>query len=135
MNVEKEGYNINQLIDTNKVGIDFIEYFYSNWSNNPDLMKEQNIIKNYTKFQYKNQKHDMDKFLDFLRLSKDRLTNIELRNKEIMQSGSRRLDICVTGIFKFKENVSTSFCQYFLIVSEPKTPNNWFLQNTILNEI
>ena len=93
MNVEKEGYNINQLIDTNKVGIDFIEYFYSNWFNNPDLMKEQNIIKNYTKFQYKNQKHDMDKFLDFLRLSKDRLTNIELRNKEIMQSGSRRLDI------------------------------------------
>jgi hypothetical protein len=134
MIVEKDGYNINQLTDTNKVGIDFIQYFYTNWFNNPNIMKEQNIIKSYTKFQYKGEKHDMEKFLEFLRLSKNKLVNIELKNKEIMQSGSRRLDICVTGVFKF-ENTCTNFCQYFLIVSEPKSPNNWFLQNTILNEI
>ena len=134
MEVEKTGYNINQLTDINKVGEDFINYFYNNWKINPTQMEFDNIIKKCTNFQYKGVKYNYSELIEFMNQSKKRLVNIEVLNKEILQSGSRRLDICVTGVFRFNE-LNLNFCQYFLIVSEPKSPTSWFLQNSILNEI
>ena len=54
---------------------------------------------------------------------------------QIMPSGSRRMDILVSGIITEDNKLASSFTQYFLIVSEPKEPESWFLQNTMLNEI
>lgn len=134
MEVEKTGYNINQLTDTKKVSEDFINYFYCKWSSNPSEMITDNIIKKYTNFLYKSIKYDYENFIKFMNDSKNLLKNIDIKNKEILQSGSRRLDICVTGTFHFTET-TINFCQYFLLVSEPKNPLNWYIQNSILNEL
>lgn len=134
MNIEKTGYNINQLIDTKKIGNDFVNYFYSKWIINPYELITDNIVKNCTNFLYKSTKYDYQNFITFMYDSKSLLKNIEIQNIEILQSGSRRLDICVSGNFHFNDHPQ-KFCQYFLLVSEPKNTKNWFIQNTILNEI
>ena len=58
-----------------------------------------------------------------------------IKETQIMPSGSRRMDILVSGLIFENNKVSSTFTQYFLITSDPKSPETWFLQNTILNEI
>lgn len=136
MQVEKTGYNINNKIDTVQTGNNIIDWFYNFWKIEPNKLVESNFIRPYTKFQYKNIIYDYHDFLNFLISSKENGTvnNMQIIQKQVMPSGSRRLDILISGYIVKEGKRVSAFSQYFLIVSDPKTPDNWFLQNTILNE-
>ena len=136
MQVEKTGYNINNKIDTVQTGNNIIDWFYNFWKIEPNKLVENNFIRPYTKFQYKNIIYDCQDFLNFLISSKENGTvnNMQIIQKQVMPSGSRRLDILISGYIVKEGKRVSAFSQYFLIVSDPKTPDNWFLQNTILNE-
>jgi len=137
MEVEKTGYNINNKIDVVGTGKKYIDYFYNCWNINIQKLLDDNFIKDCTKFQYKNNTYTSKEFIDFLISSQKNniLNKMVIKETQIMQSGSRRMDILVSGIIIDDNKVSSTFTQYFLITSEPKSPENWFLQNTILNEI
>ena len=137
MEVEKTGYNINNKIDVVGTGKKYIDYFYNCWNINIKKLLDDNFIKDYTKFQYKNNTYSSKEFIDFLISSQKNniLNKMVIKETQIMPSGSRRMDILVSGIIIDDNKVSSTFTQYFLITSEPKLPENWFLQNTILNEI
>ena len=137
MEVEKTGYNINNKIDVVGTGKKYLDYFYFNWNNNILKLVEDNFIKNYTKFQYKNDTYSSQQFIDFLISSQKNniLNKMVIKETQIMPSGSRRMDILVSGLIMDDNKATSTFTQYFLIVSEPKSPENWFLQNTIINEI
>tara|TARA_B100001248_G_scaffold260833_1_gene250166 strand:- start:41 stop:460 length:420 start_codon:yes stop_codon:yes gene_type:complete len=137
MEIEKTGYNINNKIDVVATGRKYIDYFYYNWNNNILKLIEDNFIKDYTKFQYKDNTYCSQQFIDFLISSQNNniLSKMKIKEIQIMPSGSRRMDILVSGIMMDDNKITSAFTQYFLIVSEPKSPENWFLQNTILNEI
>ncbi len=137
MEIEKTGYNINNKIDVVATGRKYIDYFYYNWNNNILKLIEDNFIKDYTKFQYKDNTYCSQQFIDFLTSSQKNniLSKMKIKEIQIMPSGSRRMDILVSGIMMDDNKITSAFTQYFLIVSEPKSPENWFLQNTILNEI
>ena len=137
MEVEKTGYNINNKIDVVGTGKKYLYYFYFNWNNNILKLVEDNFIKDYTKFQYKNDTYSSQQFIDFLISSQKNniLNKMVIKETQIMPSGSRRMDILVSGLIMEDNKATSTFTQYFLIVSEPKSPENWFLQNTIINEI
>ena len=137
MEIEKTGYNINNKIDVVATGRKYIDYFYYHWNNNILKLIEENFIKDYTKFQYKDNTYSSQEFIDFLTSSQKNniLSKMKIKEIQIMPSGSRRMDILVSGIMMDDNKITSAFTQYFLIVSEPKSPENWFLQNTILNEI
>ena len=137
MEVEKTGYNINNKIDVVGTGKKYLDYFYFNWNNNILKLVEDNFIKDYTKFQYKNDTYSSQQFIDFLISSQKNniLNKMVIKETQIMPSGSRRMDILVSGLIMDDNKATSTFTQYFLIVSEPKSPENWFLQNTIINEI
>lgn len=137
MEVEKTGYNINNKIDVVGTGKKYLDYFYYCWNNNILKLVEDNFIKDCTKFQYKNDTYSSQQFIDFLFSSQKSniLSKMVIKETQIMPSGSRRMDILVSGLIMDNNKVKSTFTQYFLIVSEPKSPENWFLQNTIINEI
>lgn len=137
MEVEKTGFNINNKINVEDTGRRYIDYFYNCWNNDISILLKDNFIKPYTRFQYKNSTHNSDNFLSFLEFSKNNniLNKMSIKDIQIMPSGSRRIDILVSGLITDNDKITSTFSQYFLIVSEPKSPENWFLQNTILNEI
>ncbi len=137
MEVEKTGYNINNKIDVVGTGKKYIDYFYNCWKLNIQKLLDDNFIKDYTKFQYKNSTYSSKDFINFLISSQKNniLNKMVIKETQIMPSGSRRMDILVSGLIIDDNNISSTFTQYFLITSEPKSPENWFLQNTILNEI
>lgn len=137
MEVEKTGYNINNKIDVVGTGKKYIDYFYNCWNFNIKKLLDDNFIKEYTKFQYKNNTYSSKEFIEFLNSSQKNniLNKMVIKETQIMPSGSRRMDILVSGLIVDDNKVSSTFTQYFLITSDPKSPENWFLQNTILNEI
>ena len=137
MEVEKTGFNINNKIDIEETGKKYINYFYKCWNDDISTLIKDNFIKKYTRFQYKNATHKYEDFLLFLEYTKENniLNKMSIKEIQIMPSGSRRMDILVSGIITENNKITSSFTQYFLIVSEPKEPESWFLQNTMLNEI
>ena len=137
MEVEKTGFNINNKIDIEETGKKYINYFYKCWNDDISTLINDNFIKKYTRFRYKNATHDYEDFLLFLEHTKKNniLNKMSIKEIQIMPSGSRRMDILVSGIITDDNKLASSFTQYFLIVSEPKEPESWFLQNTMLNEI
>ena len=137
MEVEKTGYNINNKIDVVGTGKKYIDYFYKYWNLNIQQLLDDKFINDYTKFQYKNNTYLSKDFIEFLQSSQKNniLNKMVIKETQIMPSGSRRMDILVSGLIYENNRVSSTFTQYFLITSDPKSPENWFLQNTILNEI
>jgi|SaaInlStandDraft_5_1057022.scaffolds.fasta_scaffold01622_10 hypothetical protein len=137
MEVEKTGYNINNKIDVVGTGKKYIDYFYKYWNLNIQQLLDDKFINDYTKFQYKNNTYLSKDFIEFLQSSQKNniLNKMVIKETQIMPSGSRRMDILVSGLIFENNKVSSTFTQYFLITSDPKSPETWFLQNTILNEI
>ena len=122
-------------VDGIEVGNAFINYFYSAWKTNIDLLILDNIIKPYSKI-----KHNSGIFEgnDFLVLLKTLASNgIDFTNckYEIMDSGSRQIYILVTGIVTNSISVC-KFSQSFMISytgkNNIKDQKKWTLMNSVL---
>ena len=70
MEVEKTGFNINNKIDIEETGKKYINYFYKCWNDDISTLINDNFIKKYTRFRYKNATHDYEDFLLFLEHTK-----------------------------------------------------------------
>ena len=57
-----------KIYDGVQVGNQFIQYFYSSWMSNPDILITDNIIKSYTKIKHNDATYEGNDFVVFLML-------------------------------------------------------------------
>ena len=118
---KESGVNIVNKIDYNKLGIEFVKFYYTN------LNKVQPIVpylRQSTVFKFSNEEHDYGKLPALFEQFKKYTFNVE--KIEVLPSGSRRLDIMVFG------NITGSgkFSQYFLLCNEKE--QQWYIKSSIL---
>ncbi len=121
--------------DGTTVGQQFIDYFYSSWCNNIDLLSSEEIIKLYSKLRYNSITYEGINFIEILRMfTMSGLTFSDCRY-EILDSGSRQVYMLVTGIMII-EQVPKTFSQTFMIAytgeNIKKGPRKWTLMNSLL---
>jgi hypothetical protein len=126
----KSGNNILQKIDYNQLSRQFIEYFYNTWQTNPFDFIAGQIFTEYSRLQvdiniYKY--NDIVTYLNNIKTSGS--FKVEISKMNCMDSGSRRIDILVNGIFHLNNNKHI-FSQSFLITY---VKDAWKFQNSILN--
>jgi hypothetical protein len=119
--IDLNSFNINSYIDTEKVAIDFINYYMLNIKNIQQMI-DDNVIQHFTTLKYNNIEYKGNVLLKLLEDFGN--NNIEIIKIESKDSGSRRIDISVIG--KLNEQI---FSQTFLLCNKYKI---WFLKNSIL---
>jgi len=118
----------NKLLKNYNIGLEFINFYYTNCVNNPDLLYNSNIIKDFTKFSYNSICYEGKEVIELLNLIKlNNNNNIYFYNYtyEILDSNSRQLYILVTG--KINNNTFTQTFNLMLIKN-----NIWIIINSLL---
>ena len=125
--MDKNGYNINNFIDTGAVAEDFLKTFYTAiTSNNIQSLIDNNNIRNYTTIKYNNDKIQGSSIIGFLNNFNNYRVNLNKYNH--IDSGSRRIDISVIGSLT-NTNENINFSQTFIICNQN---NSWYIKNSIL---
>ena len=131
MQTSTNGDQINQKVDIQQVGINFINYFYNNLKNDLQQLLNSGILRNHTRVKYNKKEYKGNELLQLLfQFSQD--INFIIEENIIMDSGGRRADILVSG--KMQSNKTQeifSFSQYFTIANNKD--GNWFLHNSLLS--
>jgi hypothetical protein len=117
------GNNINNKIDINETGIGFINYFYSLLPNYQQLIIDE-VIKDFTVINCNNIKYEKETLIQIIETLSHNIYNIN--NISVIDSGSRRLDILVSGML----NGTNYFSQFFAICN---ANNKWYLRHSIIN--
>jgi hypothetical protein len=120
-NTDPKSFNINAFIDTGKVAIDFINYYFGNIFNIQKMIND-NVIQTFTTLKYDSIEYKGNVLLELLQ--EIGTNHIEVLKIESKDSGSRRIDISVIG--KLNEQF---FSQTFLLCNKD---NVWYLKNSIL---
>lgn len=126
MKKKNNGDNILHKINVNDVVNEFIKFYYTSFNTNPD-----NIINNIREFstlKYSNQKYDGKKFYNKVCIFHKQQVRMLPKNVEFIDSGSRRIDISVTGVAS-DNKLSKNFSQTFLI---SHSKDGWYIKNSIL---
>ena len=115
------GVNIVNKIDYNKVGIEFVQFYYKNINTIQPIVP---YLRQSTIFKFNSEEHAYSKLPTLFDQLKKYTYNIE--KVEVLPSGSRRLDIMVSG------NITGSgkFSQYFLLCNEKE--QQWYIKSSIL---
>ena len=118
--------------DGTDIGNKFIEYFYSTWISNPDILITDHVIKPYSKLKYNSITYEGLDFITSLKMISSEGIGFEECKYEILDSGSRQIYILVTG--KIKNNSFTkNFNQSFLLTySGEKNVRKWTMMNSLL---
>jgi len=120
---------INNKIQKNyTIGLEFINFFYNAWINNLELLYNNNIIKDFTKFSHNSICYEGKEIINLLNTIKySNNSNIYFHNYtyEILDSNSRQLYILVTG--KINNNNFTQTFNLMLIKN-----NIWIIINSLL---
>ena len=126
------GDQINQKVDIQLIGKQFVNYFYENWIKNPNQLFISGLIRNHTRLKYNDIIYTKELLVNFINTSSQNGINFIIDNIQIMDSGARRCDILVSG--KVKESNQKvevfHFSQYFTIANNKE---DWFLHNSLLN--
>lgn len=132
MQTTSTGDQINQRIDIQKVGKDFVNYYFTNCKSNFQSIISSGIFREHTRIRYKEKEYKNQELVNLLSHLNQQLTFI-LEDIVIMDSGGRRADILVVG--KAQEITSLAktyrFTQYFTIANNKD--GNWFLHNSLLS--
>lgn len=117
---KKKGENIvNKIQDPQAFCNQFITYYFQNIVTG----KSFNMLREFTTFKYNNfeYKHaELVKLLQQMNGMKPQVKQIQ-----ILPSGSRRFDIMITGEMNKK-----NFSQYFMLTHEKK--NDWYIKSSII---
>ena len=115
------GINIVNKIDYNKVGRDFVQFYYKNINTVQPIVP---YLRQSTIFKFNSEENAYSKLPALFDKLKKYTYNIE--KVEVLPSGSRRLDIIVSG------NITgaSKFSQYFLLCNEKE--QQWYLKSSIL---
>jgi len=131
MQDERIGDQINQRVDIQQVGTNFINFYYTTCKNNINTLVTSGVLKNHTRLRYKNTEYK-DQELAKLLTQINQESNFILEETIIMDSGGRRADILVTGKIQMKRTHEIlRFSQYFTIANNKD--GNWFIHNMLLS--
>ena len=115
------GINIVNKIDYTKLGNDFVKFYYINITTVQPIVP---YLRQSTVFKFSNKEYDYNKLPALFDQLKKYTFNIE--KVEVLPSGSRRLDIIVSGNL----NGSSKFSQYFLLCNEKE--QLWYIKSSLL---
>lgn len=121
--------NINQKIDISNIVNQFIKTFYSMWITDTKKLAQSGLIKSFSSIKYENNKYSGPEFFKVLNILKGPKININVSSFNFIDSGSRRIDICVIGQMTNSLNITKNFTQTFLI---SHLKDSWFIKNSIL---
>lgn len=125
------GDQINQKIDIQQVGNDFVNYFYNNLKNNLQELVNSGLLRNHTRIKYNNIEYKGSELINLL-VQFNQEINFVIEENIIMDSGGRRADILTSGkIQSLKTQEIYNFSQYFTIANNKD--GNWFLHNSLLS--
>jgi hypothetical protein len=129
-NTDSKSFNVNQLIDISNVVTQFINIFYNLWITNPIELKNRGLIKHFSKISFNKNIFKGDDFINLLINLKQQGLQINITNYEFLDSGSRRIDILLSGtINNISNNIIKNFSQTFLIANHN---DNWYIHNSML---
>jgi hypothetical protein len=129
--VPTNGDQVNQLVDINLVGTQFVQFYYQKWISNPQEIFQSGIVKDHTRIKYKNTVYKGNSLLQLHTDTHAKGISFQLNDIQVLDSGGRRADILVVG--KLKETTQSqemTFSQYFTIANNKE---NWFLHNSLLS--
>lgn len=131
MQSDHTGDQINQRVDIQEIGSQFVNFFFTNSTQGLQTLMSSGIIKNHTRIKYQNKEFKGEELINLLiQLNSNLVFNIE--ETIIMDSGGRRADIMVIGKAQHKVHIDKMyrFTQYFTIANNKE---NWFLHNSLLS--
>ena len=125
------GDQVNQLVDINLVGTQFVQFYYQKWISNPEEIFQSGIFKDHTRLKYKSTVYKGETLAQLHRDTHKKGISFQINDIQVLDSGGRRADILVVG--NLKESTQTqqmAFSQYFTIANNKE---NWFLHNSLLS--
>lgn len=127
----RNGDQINQLVDIQQVGNNFIDFYYTSCKSNINNIFASGIFKDHTRLRYKDKEYKEQELVKLLTQINQESTFV-LEETIIMDSGGRRADILAIGKIQMRQSREIfRFSQYFTIANN-KT-NEWFIHNTLLS--
>ncbi len=121
---------LNTKYNSNEVGQNFIQHFYSSWINNPrDLL--YTVIGEKSKIKYNELIYEHTDFIFLLNQLKTNGLELSVSKYEILDSKSRQIYILVKGIIKNSQSTN-NFSQTFILMHNIRGNNEWILINSIL---
>jgi hypothetical protein len=115
------GTNIVNKIDYNKIGTEFVKFYYTNINTVQPIVP---YLRQSSVFKFSNEEHSYSKLPALFEQLKKYTFNV--KKIEVLPSGSRRLDIMVFGNITGSGN----FSQYFLLCNEKE--QQWYIKSSIL---
>ncbi len=131
MDSDHSGDQINQRVDIQQIGSQFVNFFFTSSSQNLENLISSGVIKKHTRIKYQNKEFKGEELVNLLiQLNSNLIFSIE--ETITIDSGGRRADIMVIG--KAQHKIQTDkmyrFSQYFTIANNKE---NWFLHNSLLS--
>ena len=125
------GDQINQRVDIQEIGTQFLNFFFTNSTQNLENLISSGIIKEHTRIKYQNKEFKGQDLISLLVQLNSNL-NFNIEETIIMDSGGRRADIMVVGKAqnKIQQTKFYRFTQYFTIANNK---GNWFVHNSLLS--
>lgn len=117
--------NNNKLINSN-IGFEFINFFYNCWVNDTNILLENNIIQDYTKFVFNSYIYKGVEIINLLNLIKNNNIFFNDYKYEILDSNSRQINILINGKINNIHNFSQTF--NLLLIKNKK----WIIINSLL---
>ena len=125
------GDQVNQYIDINKTGTDFVNFYYQKWISNPQEIFQSGIFKDHTRLKYKGIVYSNHSLCQLHIDTYNKGISFKINDIQILDSGGRRADILVIGNLKEStESQQLTFSQYFTIANNKE---KWFLHNSLLS--
>lgn len=128
MECETTGDQINQKVDVNKIGMDFIQFYFEKFTKSPDELITSGLFKPHSRIKYKGNTFKGETLINFIKQTGLNCT-IHINDIQILDSGGRRIDILISAKIK-KNMVIHNFNQYFTLAN---IKDQWFIHNSLLN--
>ena len=114
------------------IGRAFFEFFYKSWIEAPDNLTH--YIGNNSRLQYKDTIYIGNNFIDFLKQVATNGLAINANECQIFDTGSRQVQILVTGTLATPQAEPVHFSQFIMLVyMGEKNDSKWNISNSILS--
>ena len=128
MECETTGDQINQKVDVNKIGMDFIQFYFEKFTKSPDELINSGLFKPHSRIKFKDNTFKGESLINFIKQTGLNST-IHINDIQILDSGGRRIDILISAKIN-KDMIVHNFNQYFTLAN---IKDQWFIHNSLLN--
>jgi hypothetical protein len=115
-----------------EIGRAFVEFFYKSWIEKPDNLTQ--YIGMNSRLQYKDNIYIGNNFIDFLKQIATNGLVVNASDCIIYDTGSRQVQILVTGTLSTPQTEPVHFSQFIMLVyMGEKNDSKWNISNSILS--